>query len=541
MIRSNTVPPEEQTIFDRLTEIRQELSLIKKDHSKFMSSKEITSIYTQVLELTEELKKIRTTEDDATKTAADEESNKVDILIDEIFQLLSLCFLTCGLSNSAPATYASLSTVQRLLEHLNESSIYTPHDLKPIKERLDEIATIIDQIDTSNTTERDLLNKKLSICLNEYKFMMDKTSDLSSDVKTLMDSLLDIKYNLFQLITENQHDDEQIASLSRHLAKSQMRAEHLFSNQPDLKGAGIIKGLIDNCSNYLNDLHLGVDRVDPNLSSIYSKLLSLKSILENLLLTKRWTLRTTDIFNYQKQLIEIDNSRVNGYFLDSSYKGQSVLLYLLRSCFAIIYKLLESSEPVSESLQPIHNQLSTIRRCLLDLKRMGGISSIRELYPYQLKLDSIDNMKVDGKFIIKGQIPEGQATVTALLAECFDIAHELKIDYYERDEQQESNDDTRKPTYSVIGTKASQDTNYDYNHNDDDHHGHGHHHGHNHDHGHPHPQPIDSEAESESERELEISAVPLRSGTHESETKDLGTLDYENPVEGASYATTLDD
>ncbi|GAV27758.1 hypothetical protein PMKS-001226 [Pichia membranifaciens] len=340
--------------------------------------------------------------------------------------------------------------------------------------------------------------------------MMDKTSNLSADVKSLMDDLLSIKYKLFELITENIHDDNKVNQLTQDLTKCQIKAEQIFSNNGNEKGAGIIKGLIDNCSNYLNDLQLGIDRVDPHLTAIYEKLLNLKSILENLFLTKRWTLRTTDIFNYQKQLVEIDNSRINGYFISKDYKGQSVLLYLLRSCFAIIYKLLESSEPVSESLQPIHNQLSTIRRCLLDLKRMGGISSIRELYPYQLKLDSIDNMKVDGKFMIKGQIPEGQATVTALLAECFDIVHELKIEYYDRDEELEARDDKEKPKFSVIGTKASQDTNYDYNHADEDQHDHGH--------------------------------VSNTSNPPRSKTEDLGTLDYNDSEDNlASYANSINE
>lgn len=36
-------------------------------------------------------------------------------------------------------------------------------------------------------------------------------------------------------------------------------------------------------------------------------------------------------------------------------------------------------------------------------------------------------MKVDGKFMINGDIPEGQASVNELLAECFDLAYELRV------------------------------------------------------------------------------------------------------------------
>lgn len=45
-----------------------------------------------------------------------------------------------------------------------------------------------------------------------------------------------------------------------------------------------------------------------------------------------------------------------------------------------------SSEPVSEALLPIYNQLQTVKRCLLEVKKSGGVSSVRELYPYSMKV-----------------------------------------------------------------------------------------------------------------------------------------------------------
>ncbi|GMM28398.1 Cub1 protein [Martiniozyma asiatica (nom. inval.)] len=445
---NSSLAESEIPIYNSLTEIRKQLSILKRDHSKFLDSKQITEIYCNVLDNIEQLNQIRGPQDGVP------DPNKLDVLIDEIFQLLSLCFVTCGLTNTAPATYASLSTVQRLLEHLNESSIYTPHDLKPIKERLDEISNIIENNNTNNNNEITLLKNKLKDCYEEYQYMMDKMANLRPEIQQLIDSLLDIKYHLFGMITNDDHTISKVLDLTCQLSDCKQKSELIFTESPMEKGNGIVKGLIDNCSNYLRDLQMGVDRVDQQLRPLYEQLLKLKSTLTKLLVTRRWTLRTTDIFSYQKQLNEIDNSRVNGYFISKDLKGQSVILYLLRSCFAIIYKLLESSEPVSESLQPIHNQLSTVRCCLLDIKRYGGISSMRELYPYQLKLDSIDNMKNDGKFVIQNQIPEGQGAVVALLAECFDICHELKIEFEGKDSVQDSEKSF------VVGTKADG---YDYN------------------------------------------------------------------------------
>jgi hypothetical protein len=43
-----------------------------------------------------------------------------------------------------------------------------------------------------------------------------------------------------------------------------------------------------------------------------------------------------------------------------------------------------------------------------------------------MKLNSIDNMRVDGKFQVGNDIPEGQGAVQDLLAECYDLAYELR-------------------------------------------------------------------------------------------------------------------
>lgn len=45
-----------------------------------------------------------------------------------------------------------------------------------------------------------------------------------------------------------------------------------------------------------------------------------------------------------------------------------------------------SSEPVSEALLPVYNQLRTLKRCLLEVKDSGGVWSVRELYPYSMKV-----------------------------------------------------------------------------------------------------------------------------------------------------------
>ncbi|CAL9733901.1 cu(2+) suppressing and bleomycin sensitive protein 1 [Monosporozyma servazzii] len=497
---SMTVPKEEETILNYLLGVRASLAKLKQNRAQFLNSKEVQNTYQDVLTKVRELDEIRksnTSFDEATLIHNTDLHNRVDSVLDDVFQLLSLSFLTVGLKNSAPATYASLSTVQNLLEHLEESKIYTHHDLKPIKDRLDEISQIVEKscsqplADVSNeeaeltaiNTERNknkleqdlLLRIKLQHCIDQYTKIESNLEDIDPELNEFMEKLYQIRRGLLSLIQslkdtgDSSTSDNQIQDVNNNkiddvtqkytVLKAQLEAietevrnfnEDMMPGQTR-KGESVLNGLLDDCNDLVNDLSYQSEdgqslkiSLDPYLQEIYDKLIVIKTSLANLMITRRWTLRETDLFSYQKQLSEIDSKRVHGKFPTKSgnSKGQSILLYLLRRCYAIIYKLLESSEPVSESLQPIHNQLSTVRRCLLELKRMGGVENDRELYPYQMKLASLDNMRSDGKFYDSdGNIPEGQGILNALLAGCFDIIHELEVEAEERENSESANDE----------------------------------------------------------------------------------------------------
>lgn len=446
MPHTNEIPNNEQDIFNQLTEIRTRLSILKKDRSQYLNSKDVLSIYTNVLTLVKNLNNIR-------HQVEDRISNRVDQVVDDVFQLLSLFFITVGLSKTAPATYASLSTVQRLLEHLNESRVYTHHDLKPIKERLSEIEEIIEENKNPVDEEEDfLLKRKLKECQLEYNEVENKVEDVDNSLNSLLEELITTRRKLLSIAARPDFKTQELTPLKLKLQELGKHRDlngkftSLETGKFEENGQSVLNGLYDDCNILIKDLEAHKFELDDNLKPIYDRLINLKTTLEDLLVTRRWTLRETDLYTYQKNLQELDDLRVDGKFPtkdeSKSNKGQSILLYLLRRCYAIIYKLLESSEPVSEALQPIHNQLSTVRRCLMEVRRMGGINSARELYPYQMKLASLDNMREDGKFIVDGQIPEGQGTLNALLAECYDICQEMKVEAEENEtEEQGVSDD----------------------------------------------------------------------------------------------------
>lgn len=148
---------------------------------------------------------------------------------------------------------------------------------------------------------------------------------------------------------------------------------------------------------------------------VYDVLYSIRNDLDKLSITPAWSLRETDLYDYQRQLDKIDEARVDGNWLDEEGKpaelyvqrvcptshpfpgkkpktidkNPQTMLYLIRRSYGYIYHLMVLSEPVSEALLPVYNQLSTLKRCLLEVKDSGGVSTPRELYPYSMKVSHV--------------------------------------------------------------------------------------------------------------------------------------------------------
>ena len=60
----------------------------------------------------------------------------------------------------------------------------------------------------------------------------------------------------------------------------------------------------------------------------YQILVEVRNKLEKLSLTQAWSLRETDLYDYQRQLEKIDESRVDHNFVDS--EGKFAELYVQR-------------------------------------------------------------------------------------------------------------------------------------------------------------------------------------------------------------------
>lgn len=73
-------------------------------------------------------------------------------------------------------------------------------------------------------------------------------------------------------------------------------------------------------------------RIAPAFQDTYDKLLAIRNKLEKLTLTQAWSLRETDLWDYQRQLDRIDESRVDGNFFDAL--GRPAEIYEQRVSYA---------------------------------------------------------------------------------------------------------------------------------------------------------------------------------------------------------------
>ncbi|KAI7824260.1 hypothetical protein BX661DRAFT_194355 [Kickxella alabastrina] len=428
-----------QPVLTTLVGIRNRLAALKKDRGNYFRPNEIVGLYNELLEQVKVLLAVRSSEHHDN----DNFKNRVDSVLDECFQLFSLFYLALGKNKEVPAVYVQLVTIKQNFELFNETGIYTDADLEPFQKRLKEIRQLVDDAAEKYDEDSDVSKPEVLLVLRRLRQCESELAALEETTRVIDDSLMPIYEELvfirrrmtaLSIMLHELAIDEAKELQKRLIEIDDRRVDDRFVSLDDgtvAPGQTQVVGLLEECFDRIHDLMVEGSTVPQDMMPIYDRLMDIRMQLEKLLLTSRWTLRETDLWSYQVQLQEIDAMRRNGQFKDSTgdpapQQAQAALNFLLHKCYNLVYRLLSSSEPVAESLMAVHNQLRTLRRCLFEVKKYGGPLSARDLYPYQMKLSSIDNLRTDGKFLDEeGHIPEGQGVVMSLLNECYDLMYEL--------------------------------------------------------------------------------------------------------------------
>ncbi|KEY82363.1 hypothetical protein BA78_1132 [Aspergillus fumigatus] len=370
--------PQEQPILERLLRTRDALLLLKQDKSSYIKSRDVLPLYEEVISEVEKLN-------------------------------------------------------ARLLDHLEEAGFYSSKDLSSITKTLNNMKETVERgRDAYSPALMTLLESRLEQCQLKLNKLRSGLEAMNPELAPIHETLVSVLRSTAAANTRSKFSATEVINLRKQLMKIQdtmKDGNFIGADGKPLEGQEGVKQLLDRCWRWTEIVLEREGKIDERFRDQYERLLDIRNQLDRLSVTQAWSLRETDLFGYQRKLDRIDEARVDGNFVDAEGQladihAQRTLLYLIRRSYAYIYALLISSEPVSEALLPVYNQLQTLRRCLLEVKESGA--SLQGTEVDIVQLNSIDNMRVDGKFYMGNDIPEGQGSVNALLAECYDIVWELR-------------------------------------------------------------------------------------------------------------------
>jgi len=100
------IPMEEQPVLEALVSIKHRLTAIKKDRSQFIKTSTVTGLYDELSVQLQKLEEVRG------PSQIWGTRNNVNSILDEVFVILSLCFMAVGKTKESPATYVQLLTIK---------------------------------------------------------------------------------------------------------------------------------------------------------------------------------------------------------------------------------------------------------------------------------------------------------------------------------------------------------------------------------------------------------------------------------------------
>ncbi|KAK6337685.1 hypothetical protein TWF696_001171 [Orbilia brochopaga] len=374
---------------DNLQEIRSQLDQFRSDRTRYIKSSDIESIFRSLDVRPQDLQTIG---GDFVLPTYKEEKPEAAQALEDILLLLSLAYMTVGKNNEPPAVYSILVVIRILLYHLTTAAVYSRHDLKTLEAKFHDIACILERgKEKYDSMWSDFFESQLDECRRALIPVKRNLDGLSHHLDPLYEKLVSLYRQITAAGSRPKVVQSEIKELQERILEienSRVDGKFLAPDGTTPEGQEFTKDLLERCRFIANSIADRTLKVDPAFSGIYESLSAIKGKLEQLMLTQAWSMRETDLFEILQQLRQIDSGRVDGQFVGSDNTspedGQKYLLYLLRKSYALIYELLYLSEPISESLQPIFNQLSTLKKCLSEVQQSGGVTSARELFPFSI-------------------------------------------------------------------------------------------------------------------------------------------------------------
>lgn len=247
--------------------------------------------------------------------------NRVDTVLDDCFQLISLFFLTIGRNNEAPALYSMTSSITRLCEHLKEAAFYSTKDLTGLQNTLDSMERTLDSgKETYSPYLLDRIRYRLKICQGLLQGLRDFLKTLSPEMLPTWEKLVSILRSIAALNTRSKFSLKDLNELREKLkeVETHMKDGKLLDEAGNASGGqDLVVPLLKRCLMFTEIVEQKQGRIDERFKETYDKLIEIRNHLERLTMTQAWSLRETDLYMWQRKLDRIDDSRRDGNFFDA--------------------------------------------------------------------------------------------------------------------------------------------------------------------------------------------------------------------------------
>jgi len=327
--------PSERPILDNLIQIRTRLELLKADKTKYVKSEDVMTTFHDLIAQVHSLNELRTNKRD--------EQNRVDTVLDDCFQLISLAFMTIGKNSEAPAIYSAVSTIKRLLDHLKEAAFFSGKDLEGIGHQLEVYRESIHRGQEANSYDPHLLTlleARIDVCQATKSELTGILSHLTPDLAPIYEKLVSILRTLSSHNVRSKFPRDEVLDLQRQLKEleKELREKQCFSPDMTLEeryekmlretaenvspsAQKLVSDLLTRCLLWSEIILARPGYVGPTFRETFDRLLTIRNQLESRSLLQAWSLRETDLYDYQRRLDRIDESRTpDGNFLDAEGK-----------------------------------------------------------------------------------------------------------------------------------------------------------------------------------------------------------------------------
>lgn len=190
------VSPQEKPILEKLLIVRDKLLLLKQDKSTYVKSQDVIPLYDEIIEQVHVLNDVRGSQHLL--------QNRVDTVLDDCLQLISLFFMAVGRNHEAPGIYAVTSTIARLCEHLKEAAFYSKKDLDSLEHTVSKMEAFLERCaDTYSPYLLTRIQYRLEICRTLLKELRDFLSTLSPEMVPTWEKLVSLLRSIAALNTRS--------------------------------------------------------------------------------------------------------------------------------------------------------------------------------------------------------------------------------------------------------------------------------------------------------------------------------------------------